>query len=92
MPLFDDGLAIHFRKSPKMYAFTLWFGFLTALASIPAYYQMFTGFSEWDDEAALMVTIEQFLGGTKLYKQIVVPYGPVYYFYNWAVRTCSATV
>ena len=91
MPLFDDGLAMQFRKSPKMYAFMLWFGFLTGLASIPAYYQMFTGFSKWDDEGALMVTVKQFLGGMKLYKQIAVPYGPVYYFYNWAVRTFSAT-
>jgi hypothetical protein len=91
MPPFDDGLAMHYRKSPKMYAVTLFFGFLTGLASIPAYYQMFTGFSKWDDEGALMVTVKQFLGGMKLYNQIAVPYGPVYYFYNWAVRTFSAT-
>ena len=75
----------------KNYAFTLWFVFLTALASIPAYYRMFTGFAFWDDEGAMMVTVKQYLGGMKLYDQISIPYGPVYYFYNWALRTFSGT-
>ena len=39
----------------------------------------------------MMVTVKQYLGGTKLYNQISVPYGRVYYFYNWALRTLSAT-
>jgi hypothetical protein len=79
------------QLSPNKYTFILWFTFLTALASIPAYYRMFTGFPIWDDEGALMVTVKQYLGGMKLYNQISVPYGPVYYFYNWALRTLSAT-
>jgi hypothetical protein len=79
------------QLSPNKYAFILWFTFLTAMASIPAYYRMFTGFQIWDDEGALMVTVKQYLGGMKLYNQISVPYGPVYYFYNWALRTLSGT-
>ena len=77
--------------SPKSYTFVIWSVFLTALASVPAYYRMFTGFSSWDDEGALMVTVKQYLGGMKLYNQISVPYGPVYYFYNHALRTLSGT-
>ena len=77
--------------SPKSYTFVIWSVFLTALASVPAYYRMFTGFSSWDDEGALMVTVKQYLGGMKLYNQISVPYGPVYYFYNQALRTLSGT-
>src|ERR1700730_14236516 len=90
----DDGMTIPATKhsnSHDTYTFALWFVFLTALASIPAYYRMFTGFAFWDDEGAMMVTVNQYLGGMKLYNQISVPYGPVYYFYNWALRTVTAT-
>lgn len=78
-------------ESKKKYVFWAWLLFLTTIASIPAYYQMFTDFSPWDDEGALMITVKQFLGGMKLYSQIPVPYGPVYYFYNWTLRMVSAT-
>ncbi len=78
-------------STAKKYIFALWFVFLTALAGVGAYYRMFTEFSAYDDEGALMVSVKQYLGGLKLYKQIVVPYGPVYYFYNWTVRTLSRT-
>jgi len=75
----------------KTYIFATWFVFITALAGIAGYYRMFTGFNFYDDEGALMVTVKEYLGGLKLYKQIVVPYGPVYYLYNWVVRTLSGT-
>jgi len=78
-------------ESKKKYLFWAWLLFLTAIASLPAYYRMFTEFSPWDDEGALMVTVKQFLGGMKLYNQIPVPYGPLYYFYNWALRTLTGT-
>jgi hypothetical protein len=52
---------------------------------------MFTGFNSYDDEGALMVTVKQYLSGTTLYNQTFNPYGPVYYFYNWALRTLSGT-
>ena len=68
----------------------LWFLVLSALAGIAAYYWMFTGFSVWDDEGTLLLTVRQFLGGMKLYDQIK-GYGPVYYFYNWILRAASGT-
>jgi len=89
-PLEED-ITTPVTKSPNGYAVTLWFLFLSVLASIPAYYRMFTGFSYWDDEGALMVTVKQYLGGMKLYNQISVSYGPIYYFYNYLLRTLSAT-
>jgi hypothetical protein len=77
--------------TPRKYTFTLWFVFLTALAGIGAYYRMFTEFGSYDDEGTLMIAVKQYLGGVKLYDQNALPYGPVYYFYNWAVRTLSGT-
>ena len=73
------------------YTVVLWFAFLSVLAGIAAYYRMFTGFNFYDDEGTLMVTVKQYLGGMKLYNQISLPYGPIYYYYNWAVRTVSRT-
>ena len=79
------------RNAGDKYAFALWFLFLTGLAGTAAYYQMFSGFSSYDDEGTVLVTIKEYLGGIKLYNQISIPYGPVYFFYNWAVRTFSRT-
>ena len=67
------------------------FALLTMLAGIGAYYKMFTGFGAWDDEGTLMVSVKQYLGGLKLYQQIISSYGPVYYIYNWLVRSITAT-
>jgi hypothetical protein len=75
---------------PQRLFIALWFLVLSALAGIAAYYWMFTGFSVWDDEGTLLLTVRQFLGGMKLYDQIK-GYGPVYYWYNWILRTVSGT-
>jgi hypothetical protein len=75
----------------KDLAFAIWFVFLSGVSGISAYYHALTGFAPWDDEGSLMVTVKQYLAGMKLYSQIPVPYGPVYYFYNWAARTVSGT-
>jgi hypothetical protein len=61
------------------------------LAGIAAYYWMFTGFSAWDDEGTLLLTVRQFRGGMKLYDQIK-GYGPVCYFYNWILRVASGSL
>lgn len=77
--------------APSNLFFALWLTFLSVLAGFAAYYRIFTGFAPWDDEGSMMVTVRQFMAGTKLYNDIPVPYGPVYYFYNWALRTVSGT-
>ena len=38
-----------------------------------------------------MVMVKQYLAGTKLYGRPSLPYGPVYFFYNWAVRMVTGT-
>ena len=70
---------------PQRLYIALWFFVLSVLAGIAAYYWMFTGFSVWDDEGTLLLSVRQFLEGMKLYDQIQ-GYGPVYYFYNWLLR------
>jgi hypothetical protein len=69
----------------------LWFGFLTVLGGIWAYYRVFTGFSVWDDEGSLMVSVKQYISGLKLYDQVWSGYGPVYYLYNWFLRSVTST-
>jgi hypothetical protein len=69
----------------------LWFGFLTLLGGIWAYYRVFTGFSIWDDEGSMMLSVKQYLDGLKLYDQVWSGYGPAYYFYNWLVRSSTGT-
>jgi hypothetical protein len=69
----------------------LWFGFLTLLGGIWAYYRAFTGFSFYDDEGSMMASVKQYLDGLKLYDQFWSGYGPVYYFYNWLLRSSTGT-
>ena len=67
----------------------LWFAFLTVPAAVAAYYRIFSGFAEWDDEGTLMMTVRQYLNGARLYEEIYSGYGPVYYFYNALLRSVT---
>src|ERR1035437_7086513 len=69
-----------------------WFTILTVSAAVPAYYRIFSGFAEWDDEGTQMMTVRQFLAGGRLYEEIYSGYGPVYFFYNWLVRSATGNV
>ena len=69
-----------------------WFAVLTVPAAVAAYYRIFSGFAEWDDEGAIMMTVKQYFTGGRLYEEIFSPYGPVYFFYSWLVRTATGTV
>ena len=77
--------------SASPYFVALWFTLLTAIGGVWAYYRIFTGFSIWDDEGSLMLSVKQYLSGLKLYDQVWSGYGPVYYFYNWLIRSTSGT-
>jgi hypothetical protein len=78
------------RRSPFLVA--VWFAILTVPAAVAAYYRIFSGFSEWDDEGTQMMTVWQYLSGARLYEQIYSGYGPVYFFYNWMVRALTGNV
>jgi len=71
--------------------YLLWFGFLTLLGGIWAYYRVFTGFSFWDDEGSMMASVKQYLDGLRLYDQFWSGYGPVYYFYSGLLRSITGT-
>jgi hypothetical protein len=69
-----------------------WFTILTVPAAVAAYYRIFSGFAEWDDEGTLMMQVRQYLTGSKLYDQIYSGYGPVYFYYNRLVRLAAGSV
>ena len=80
------------KQSPPFPSATktaLWFAFLTLPAAVAAYYRIFSGFAEWDDEGTLMMTVRQYLNGARLYEEIYSGYGPVYYFYNALLRSVT---
>lgn len=77
---------------PSAVRTALWLTILTVSAAVPAYYRIFSGFAGWDDEGAMMMTVRQYLNGSKLYEEIYSGYGPVYYFYNWLVRSATGDV
>ena len=68
-----------------------WFLLLTVLAGVTAYVTIMTGFYVHDDEGALMIGVKQYVAGMKIYDQVFSCYGPLYYLYQLALRTVTAT-
>ncbi len=55
------------------------FAAATALAAYIGYLRMFTGFTAYDDEGAMLVSLRSFMSGHALYDQVVLQYGPFYF-------------
>ena len=58
---------------------------LTAVAY--AYYTSFSYFAFYDDEGFLMISVQGYLGGHRLYNDVLTYYGPFYYFYEWFIHS-----
>lgn len=58
-----------------------------SIIGVTTYFKAFTGFSWWDDEGYLMITIHALLRGKPLYDQIYTLYGPFYYLVQWIFYT-----
>jgi hypothetical protein len=55
-------------------------------SGIYAFSLTFGQFRFYDDEGYLMLTVRGLLEGNSLYDSVATYYGPVYYFYEWAVH------
>jgi hypothetical protein len=89
VPLSGAGLSFDPIHTVTLRYSVLWLLFLSCAAAVPAYFRMFTGFSAWDDEGTLMISVRFYLAGYRLYDEVFSGYGPVYYIYNAIVRNLS---
>jgi hypothetical protein len=65
-------------------------GFMAVLiAAATVYYQMFDGFSDWDDDGYVALGIRSLLAGRRLYDEIYSQYGPFYYLSYGAIYAVS---
>jgi hypothetical protein len=64
---------------------------ITLCSIVTAYFRIFSNqnMTFHDDEGTLMMIIKRFLEGHVLYDQMVVFYGPLYYFYEWCAHSLT---
>jgi hypothetical protein len=55
------------------------FAAATGVAAYLGYLSMFTGFTTYDDEGAMLISLRSFVSGHALYDQVVLQYGPFYF-------------
>ena len=48
-------------------------------ATVAAYFMLFTQFAPYDDEGTVLVTLNAFVHGETLYRDVYTPFGPFYY-------------
>src|SRR5262245_31603313 len=65
------------RRVPAR-AFLL-FALATAAALAVGRVAMFAGFSPWDDEGYVLLTLKMYVGGRRLYDELYTQYGPAFY-------------
>jgi hypothetical protein len=80
----DSGSSLRERATaalmkPGKGAMAIAFLLFALLATMPAYWALFSYFAPYDDEGTMLVTLLAFLDGRDLYSQVFTIYGPVYY-------------
>jgi hypothetical protein len=60
-------------------ACTAIFAAATAFTAYLGYLLMFAGFTNYDDEGFMLISLRAFLSGHPLYDKVVIQYGPFYY-------------
>jgi hypothetical protein len=55
------------------------YAIVAAAAAAAAFFALFTQFAFYDDEGTLLVTVQAFIHGDTLYRDIITAYGPFYY-------------
>jgi|GEM_PF-4557197 len=76
-------------RTPIRGSWWLWAAAGLLFFGVAIAYAWFTIFSRpmSPDEGYLMITIQSFLQGEPLYDSVFTQYGPLYYFYEWLVRS-----
>jgi hypothetical protein len=59
---------------------------VVALCSATAAIQAFAWFVTYDDEGYMMMSVRHLLDGHRLYGEIQIPYGPLYYLEKWVLH------
>jgi hypothetical protein len=49
------------------------------LATLTAYYTLFSQFANYDDEGTVLIALNSFVSGETLYRDVYTPFGPFYY-------------
>lgn len=55
------------------------YALVAIVATVAAYFYLFTQFAPYDDEGTVLVTLKAFVAGETLYKDVYTPFGPFYY-------------
>ena len=62
---------------------------MTALASITAYYWIFSGFGFWDDEGSLLVSVKSISGGRETLWALFRTTAPCTFYHQWLLHAAS---
>lgn len=88
----EDELVERQNSSLRLWYWVLVPGALLFLivGAVYAFTATFGQFRNYDDEGRLMISVQGYLEGNPLYDRVNSHYGPVYYFYEWAMHKLAA--
>lgn len=68
---------IELARSPE--GAVVLYAIVAIAATVAAYFYLFTQFAPYDDEGTVLVTLNAFVHGETLYRDVYTPFGPFYY-------------